>query len=114
MPTVSLSEETAVRARILDAAFAAFMKHGYAATSTLEIATRARVSKRELYATVGNKQEMLIACISQRAARPRNVGPRAGVVRDAAWARDQPPRRHRGVSFGDRRGGPRARGGAGA
>ena len=61
--------QTAVRARILDAAFAAFMKSGYAATSTLEIATRARVSKRELYALVGNKQEMLIACISARATR---------------------------------------------
>jgi len=62
-------DETAVRERILDAAFAAFMKSGYATTSTLEIATRARVSKRELYALVGNKQEMLIACISQRAKR---------------------------------------------
>ena len=62
-------DETGVRARILDAAFAAFMKSGYAATSTLEIATRARVSKRELYALVGNKQEMLIACISDRATR---------------------------------------------
>ena len=62
-------DETAIRGRILDAAFAAFMKNGYAATSTLEIATRARVSKRELYATVGNKQEMLIACISARARR---------------------------------------------
>jgi AcrR family transcriptional regulator len=76
MTTVSLSkerqegrDETEVRARILDAAFAAFMKSGYAATSTLEIATRARVSKRELYALVGNKQEMLIACISARATR---------------------------------------------
>ena len=76
MATVSLSkerqegrEETEVRARILDAAFAAFMKSGYAASSTLEIATRARVSKRELYALVGNKQEMLIACISARARR---------------------------------------------
>ena len=58
-----------MRARILDAAFAAFMKSGYAAASTLEIATRARVSKRELYALVGNKQEMLIACISARATR---------------------------------------------
>jgi AcrR family transcriptional regulator len=63
------SGETALRGRILEAAFTAFMKHGYAATSTLEIATLARVSKRELYATVGNKQEMLIACISARAAR---------------------------------------------
>src|SRR6266478_7848998 len=62
-------DETEVRARILDAAFAAFTKSGYAATSTLEIATRARVSKRELYALVGNKQEMLIACISERAKR---------------------------------------------
>jgi AcrR family transcriptional regulator len=62
-------DETAVRKRILEAAFAAFMKTGYAAASTLEIATRARVSKRELYALVGNKQEMLIACISERAKR---------------------------------------------
>ncbi|HEX6535704.1 MAG TPA: TetR/AcrR family transcriptional regulator [Gemmatimonadaceae bacterium] len=62
-------DATAVRARILDAAFAAFMQRGYAATSTLEIATRARVSKRELYALVGNKQRMLVACISERAKR---------------------------------------------
>ena len=62
-------EEAAVRQRILEAAFAAFMKSGYAMASTLEIATRARVSKRELYALVGNKQEMLIACITERAKR---------------------------------------------
>lgn len=58
-----------VHQRILDAAFAVFMERGYAATSTLEIATRARVSKRELYALVGAKQEMLIACIAERAKR---------------------------------------------
>jgi AcrR family transcriptional regulator len=73
-PSITNSREqggnaTVVLARILEAAFAAFMKNGFAATSTLEIATRARVSKRELYATVGNKQEMLIACISARARR---------------------------------------------
>jgi AcrR family transcriptional regulator len=62
-------DETTVRERILDAAFRAFRKSGYATTSTLEIATRARVSKRELYELVGNKQEMLIACISERAKR---------------------------------------------
>src|SRR5438445_8302574 len=66
MPT---ADEVPVRERILSAAFSAFMEAGYAATSTLEIATRARVSKRELYALVGNKQEMLIGCISQRAKR---------------------------------------------
>src|SRR5262249_47782411 len=32
-------------------------------------ATRARVSKRELYALVGNKQEMLVACMAERAGR---------------------------------------------
>jgi AcrR family transcriptional regulator len=74
MPTVALSKEPEEgdeekRARIVDAAFAAFMKRGYAATSTLEIATGARVSKRELYALVGNKQEMLVACITARARR---------------------------------------------
>jgi len=76
MTTASMSkrgqkggDETVVRERILEAAFAAFMTNGYAMTSTLEIATRARVSKRELYALVGNKQEMLIACISERAKR---------------------------------------------
>jgi AcrR family transcriptional regulator len=76
MATASISkrrqkggDETAVRERILEAAFAAFMKSGYATTSTLEIATRARVSKRELYALVGNKQEILIACIRERAKR---------------------------------------------
>jgi AcrR family transcriptional regulator len=63
------SEESAVRERILDAAFAAFTKSGYASASMLEIATRARVSKRELYALVGNKQQMLIACIRRRAKR---------------------------------------------
>ena len=59
------------RGRILEAAFAAFTGRGFAETSTLEIATRARVSKRELYALFGSKQEMLIACISERARRLR-------------------------------------------
>jgi AcrR family transcriptional regulator len=57
------------RERILTAAFEAFVERGYAATSTLEIATRAQVSKRELYALVGNKQQMLITAIGERAKR---------------------------------------------
>lgn len=68
MPT---ADEAPVRERILSAAFSAFMEAGYAATSTLEIATRARVSKRELYALVGNKQQMLEACVRERAGRMR-------------------------------------------
>jgi AcrR family transcriptional regulator len=63
------SDAAAVRDRILTAAFEAFRERGYAATSTLEIATRAHVSKRELYALVGNKQKMLIAAIAERAKR---------------------------------------------
>jgi AcrR family transcriptional regulator len=58
-----------VRARILEAAFSAFMERGFAATSTLEIATRARASKRELYIEFGSKQDVLIACIKERAKR---------------------------------------------
>src|SRR3954470_16062827 len=60
---------TPVRKRILGAALSAFMEGGYAQTSTLEIATKARVSKRELYSLFGNKQAMLIACIAERAQR---------------------------------------------
>jgi AcrR family transcriptional regulator len=63
--------EPPVRERILAAAFSAFTERGFAETSTLEIATRARASKRELYALFGNKQDMLIACISERARRLR-------------------------------------------
>src|SRR5690348_7038045 len=63
--------ETPARQRILSAAFAAFTEQGYAETSTLEIATRARVSKRELYALVGSKQDILAACINERAQRLR-------------------------------------------
>ena len=76
MPTAATPErrgeaagDTPVRQRILSAAFSAFMEARYADTSTLEIARRARVSKRELYAVVGNKQEMLAACIRERAKR---------------------------------------------
>jgi AcrR family transcriptional regulator len=58
-----------VRRRILQAAFSAFTTNGYAQTSTLEIASRAKVSKRELYALVGNKKETLVACITARARR---------------------------------------------
>jgi AcrR family transcriptional regulator len=69
MSRAKKSSDVAVRSRILTAAFEAFQERGYGATSTLEIATRARVSKRELYGLVGNKQQMLIAAIGERAKR---------------------------------------------
>jgi len=59
------------RDRILGAAMRVFMEHGFAAATTLEIATRAKVSKRELYALVGNKEEMLAACVAARGQRMR-------------------------------------------
>jgi AcrR family transcriptional regulator len=68
-PRADAADDPPARQRILDAAFAAFMESGFAEASTLEIATRARVSKRELYALVGSKQDMLVACISARAKR---------------------------------------------
>jgi AcrR family transcriptional regulator len=68
-PPAEPEEQRPVRARILEAAFSAFMERGFAETSTLEIATRARASKRELYAEFGSKQDMLVACIRQRAER---------------------------------------------
>jgi AcrR family transcriptional regulator len=68
----------AVRERILSSAFAAFRERGYAGTTTREIASRARVSKRELYALFDDKQAMLAACIrtrSERALQPLELGP---------------------------------------
>jgi AcrR family transcriptional regulator len=62
-------DDASVRRRILSAAFRAFTEHGYAATSTLEIATRAQVSKATLYSLVGNKQAMLAACIGEQTRR---------------------------------------------
>ena len=66
--------EVEVRQRILEAAFSAFMEQGFAGTSTLEIATRAKASKRDLYAHFGSKQQILAACIAERAKRLRKPG----------------------------------------
>jgi AcrR family transcriptional regulator len=52
--------------RILGAAFEAFTADGYDSTSTLDIATRAKVSKRDLYAKFGSKHAVLVACIKSR------------------------------------------------
>ncbi|HYX62957.1 MAG TPA: TetR/AcrR family transcriptional regulator [Burkholderiales bacterium] len=53
----------------MGAAFHAFTEKGYSRTSTLDIASRAKVSKRELYAHFGSKQDLLVACISARTSR---------------------------------------------
>jgi AcrR family transcriptional regulator len=59
------------RERVLSAAFTTFRDRGFSRASTLEIATRAKVSKRELYALFEDKQAMLVACIVARAERMR-------------------------------------------
>ena len=64
-----------VRERITHAAMQAFIELGYAEASTLEIATRARVSKRELYALFGSKQAILAACIADR-VRQMQIAPK--------------------------------------
>jgi AcrR family transcriptional regulator len=78
MQEVSVKKQASVepgpppaRERILSAAMGTFMELGYAQASTLEIATRAQVSKRELYTLFGNKQAMLAACITDRVGRMR-------------------------------------------
>src|SRR6202158_1379728 len=68
-PRGDAADDPPARERILEAAFSAFMESGFAEDSMLEIATRARVSQRELYTLVGSKQDMLVACIAARAKR---------------------------------------------
>jgi AcrR family transcriptional regulator len=63
--------DDSTRERVLTAAFAVFRKCGFSRASTLEIATRAQVSKRDLYALFGSKHAMLTACIRERTGRMR-------------------------------------------
>ena len=65
------SAEHPVQDRILGAAFKAFTEEGYAGTSTLDIAKRAKISKRDLYANFSSKHAVLVACIMSRAERMR-------------------------------------------
>ena len=65
------AQQDALCGRIIGAAFEAFLAKGYANTSMHEIATRAKVSKRDLYANFPNKQALLLTCISNRALRMR-------------------------------------------
>jgi AcrR family transcriptional regulator len=58
-----------LRSRIINATFGVLMEQGYAGATTREIARRAKVSKRELYAQFGSKQGILAAMIAGRTAR---------------------------------------------
>lgn len=63
------AEEDDRRAAILRAAGEVFTERGYEAATTLEIATRARTSKRALYQHFGSKQAILAALIRESSAR---------------------------------------------
>ena len=70
------------RRAILIAAVGVLMEKGYSRASTLEIAMRARVSKRELYAEFGSKRGILEALVAstgtrlQLALAPAEIGDR--------------------------------------
>jgi len=78
--------DASTRERILTAAFAVFRKGGFSGASTLEIATRAKVSKRDLYALFGSKHAMLAACIRERASRMRQPLELAAPIPDSREA----------------------------
>jgi AcrR family transcriptional regulator len=59
--------------RVLAAAFGLFCERGFAATSMLDIATRAHVSKRDLYTLFDNKHALLAQCIEERAQGIRRL-----------------------------------------
>ncbi|MEH2503380.1 AcrR family transcriptional regulator [Bradyrhizobium sp. AZCC 1578] len=60
--------QSSIRDRILSAAFQSLNENGFLGASTLEIATKAHVSKRELYTLFSSKDEILLACIAERAS----------------------------------------------
>lgn len=63
------ADPSSARARIIYAAFGAFLEHGFSKVTMLEIATRAKVSKRDLYAEFESKSALLSYCITSRAQR---------------------------------------------
>jgi AcrR family transcriptional regulator len=75
-----------IRDRALDAAFSLFRENGFSSTSMLDIVTRARISKRDLYALFDNKHAVLAACISEHTEqmrRPLNTMISVPETRDA-------------------------------
>lgn len=62
--TAAADPEAARRAAILDAAGCVFTEKGFEAATTLEIARRARVSKRDLYRLFDSKQGLAEALVA--------------------------------------------------
>src|SRR5262245_43462602 len=69
-PQVS-EEQDSVRQRVLGAAVSSFPKKGYVRTSSLDVAHRARIFKRNMSAMCTGKPAMLRELVSERARRMR-------------------------------------------
>jgi AcrR family transcriptional regulator len=54
---------------MLDAAVAAFASHGFHAASMDDIAARANVSKPMIYAYLGSKEDLFVACLHREGTR---------------------------------------------
>ena len=76
---------SSTRDRVLYAAFSLFREDGFSSTSMLDIVTRARISKRDLYALFNNKHAVLAACISEHTEQMRRTLMR---VREAPTERE--------------------------
>jgi AcrR family transcriptional regulator len=91
MSAASSAPKGSIRNRILAAAFACIKENGFSGASTLDIANRAHVSKRDLYALFPKKDDMLLACIAERASaisgslelpEPKDIGSLTAVLEE--------------------------------
>src|SRR5438045_6209484 len=69
MPVAEIGERNDHQGRILDAATEIFLEKGFEETSTAEIASRARVSKRELYSNFSDKRDIPAAVVTELQAQ---------------------------------------------
>lgn len=65
------TDQEGARDPILDAAYRVFVERGLDGATTLEIARRARTSKRTLYERFGSKEGIFAALVEMRASRMR-------------------------------------------
>jgi TetR/AcrR family transcriptional regulator, regulator of autoinduction and epiphytic fitness len=74
-------QREATRAAVVDAATAAFVENGYAATTIAQIAERAEVSAETVYAVFGAKRDLLRAVVERASAG----APSTEAWRTEAW-----------------------------
>jgi AcrR family transcriptional regulator len=91
--TVRREQAAQTRARIVEAAGALFLEHGYPRTTVKQIAERAGVAPDTVYATFGSKVRVLTALIDARLAPQGDANvtdrPEAQAVRETTDQRDQ-------------------------